>query len=221
MSGRYDLRAPPEAVEALRTGGFDVVSLANNHTMDTGRNGMVDTIAVLTEAGIAPVPPAHRHARPDLGVAFVALDDSTGALEPAVASEVVARAAQSAGLVVASVHWGGEYQTAPSERQQSVARALADAGADVVVGHGPHVLQRVEWYGETLVAYSLGNFLFDQPYPKDLRWGAILCVRARAGRAVSVVALPTVVWRGRVHLAGRDDHQAILRRLGLPAPVES
>jgi poly-gamma-glutamate synthesis protein (capsule biosynthesis protein) len=221
VSGGYDLRAPPEAVAALSTSGFDVVSLANNHTMDAGQAGLAETIAILNGSGIAHVLPARYDRSADLRVAFVALDDSTGRLDPSAASEVVARAARSAEVVVASVHWGGEYQAAPSGRQRSVARVLANAGADLVIGHGPHVLQPVEWHGETLVAYSLGNFLFDQPYPEDLRWGAILRVRARAGRAVSAAVLPTVAWHGRVRLATAGEQEAILRRLRLPMPVDN
>jgi len=101
-----------------------------------------------------------------------------------------------------------------STRESSI-EALAEVGADVIVGHGPHVLQRVEWVGETLVAYSLGNFLFDQLYPADCRWGAILRVTLRGERIVAVAAAPTVVERGRVRPASPEVAAAILDRLNL------
>jgi poly-gamma-glutamate capsule biosynthesis protein CapA/YwtB (metallophosphatase superfamily) len=80
------------------------------------------------------------------------------------------------------------------------------------------VLQRAEWLGETLVAYSLGNFLFDQPYPADCRWGAVLRAVFQGDRIVAVEALPTVVEQGRVLPAGLEDAAAILARLALDLP---
>jgi poly-gamma-glutamate synthesis protein (capsule biosynthesis protein) len=217
MVGRYDLRAPPDAVAALRAAGFDVVSLANNHALDAGAVGLSQAMATLEQAGIigvvdtGPVCPSTH-----LPVyCFLALDDSVEPLDVYAAAEAVTAAADEGGLVIVSVHWGGEYQASPSPRQRTVARALADAGADLVIGHGPHVLQRVEWLGETLVAYSLGNFLFDQPYPADCRWGAVLRVVVRDDRIVAVDALPTVAQRGRVKRAASEDAAAILARLAL------
>jgi len=210
----YDLRAPPGAVAALQAAGFDVVSLANNHALDAGETGRQDTTDTLTAAGIAPLtgqPAGHQLA----GCRFLALDDSVAPLDLEAAVEAVAAAAEQANLVVVSVHWGGEYQAAPSQRQRAIARALAEAGADVVVGHGPHVLQRVEWMDETLVAYSLGNFLFDQPYPADCRQGAVLLVTLRGGRVVTAEAIPTVVEQGRVKAAGPKERNSIFARLNL------
>jgi poly-gamma-glutamate capsule biosynthesis protein CapA/YwtB (metallophosphatase superfamily) len=145
----------------------------------------------------------------------LALDDSLHPLDLLAAASAVNAAAQRADVVVVSIHWGGEYQAAPSRRQREVAQVLAGAGARVIVGHGPHVLQRVEWEGETLVAYSLGNFLFDQPYPADCRWGAILRVRLTGADILAVEAFPTVTERGRVQPADPETSDAILARLGL------
>lgn len=222
ISAGYDLRAPPEAVAALRSAGLDVVSLANNHALDAGEAGRAETIATLRTAGIigltdrqtgelvsrqAPYPTLHYH--------LLAFDDSTVPLDVDAAGQTVLAAAQQADLVIVSVHWGGEYQAAPSPRQKLVAQALAHAGADLVIGHGPHVLQPVEWVGRTLVAYSLGNFLFDQPYPADCRRGVILRVTrtAQDGGPMSFELLPTVVEQGRVRIASPDEASIILARL--------
>jgi len=236
--GAYDLRAPPEAVVALEDAGFDVVSLANNHVLDAGETGARETVNTLRAVGIVPLvsqgvgtlvnretgaspgwSPAHQSSNyqsTNLPIYQVlAFDDSVTPLDVGAAVEAVAAAAEQADLVLVSIHWGGEYQAAPCSRQQAIARALAGAGARLIVGHGPHVLQRVEWVGETLVAYSLGNFLFDQPYPADCRWGAILRVTLRGDRIVAVEAVPTVVERGRVVPAGPDAAAAILARLNL------
>ena len=229
--GRYDLRAPPEAVAALRSAGFDVVSLANNHALDAGQAGLQETISTLSAASITPLvdweigrlgnwetgklgnwSPMYQSTNVPIyrGLAF---DDSTTPLDLEATTEVVAAAAEQADLVIVSIHWGGEYQAAPSPRQKHIAAVLADAGAAIIAGHGPHVLQRVEWVGETLVAYSLGNFLFDQPYPADCRQGAILRVTLRGDNIIAIEAIPTVIERGRVRPAGPEDTAAILARL--------
>jgi poly-gamma-glutamate capsule biosynthesis protein CapA/YwtB (metallophosphatase superfamily) len=231
--GVCDLRAPPEAVVALDDAGFDVVSLANNHAFDAGETGARETVNILRAVGIVPLvsqevgtlvnweagtspgwSPVYQSANLPI-YHLLAFDDSVTPLDVEAAVEAVAAAAKQADLVLVSVHWGGEYQAAPSSRQRAIAGALAGAGAGLIVGHGPHVLQRVEWVGGALVAYSLGNFLFDQPYPADCRWGAILRVTLRDGCVVAVGAVPTVVERGRVVPAGPDATAAILARLNL------
>lgn len=224
--GLYDLRAPPEAVAALRAAGFDVVSLANNHALDAGRAGLRETVETLRAAGVSALVDWETGALVDWAPSptyrFLAFDDSVTPLDVEAAAEAVAVAAKRSSLVVVSIHWGGEYHAAPGPRQRAVARALANAGAGLIVGHGPHVLQRVEWVEETLVAYSLGNFLFDQPYPADCRWGAILRVTLQGDRIVAVEPVPTIVDHGRVRPAGTEDATAIIARLALgPAPVSS
>ena len=110
-----------------------------------------------------------------------------------------------------------EFHAAPGARQREIAVRLAEAGAGVIVGHGPHVLQPVEWVGDTVVAYSLGNFLFDEPYPLDARQGAILRVTVERGVVASVEAIPTVSERGHVRLADPDNAADVCRRLGVEA----
>jgi poly-gamma-glutamate synthesis protein (capsule biosynthesis protein) len=213
IEGGDDLRAPPEAIAALRAAGLDAVSLANNHALDAGETGLRETVVALHVAGIASLANYQSARLP--ACHLLAFDDSVAPLDVEAASDAVSAAAREAAVVVVSIHWGGEYQAAPGPRQEALARALAEAGADIIVGHGPHVLQRVEWVGETLVAYSLGNFLFDQPYPTDCHQGAILRVTLRGERIVAVEALPTAVERGRVVPAGPQDAAAIRRRLGI------
>jgi poly-gamma-glutamate synthesis protein (capsule biosynthesis protein) len=218
----YDLRATPASVAALRAAGFDAVSLANNHALDAGEAGLAETAATLNAAEIVGVTnqqagrlASRQPPYPSLRYHLLAFDDSTIPLDVEAASQMVSAAAKQSDLVIVSVHWGGEYQAAPSPRQQSIAQALAHAGADLVIGHGPHVLQPVEWVGETLVAYSLGNLLFDQLYPADCRWGVILRITccARNGRIIAFESLPTVTERGRVRPANSGEATAILARL--------
>ncbi len=211
--GAYDLRAPAEAVAALCAVGFDVVSLANNHALDAGEAGLAQTIAMLDRAGIVGLGAYQALEFP--GGWLLALDDSVAPLDLPVAVQQVERAAEEGGAVLVSIHWGGEYQAAPGPRQRMLARTLVAAGADVIVGHGPHVLQPVEWVDGALVAYSLGNFLFDQLYPVDCRWGVVLRLTLRGEHVAAVAAAPTVTERGRVRLATPVERAAILKRLNL------
>ncbi len=166
-------------------GDFTVLGLANNHALDLGDDGQRQSPAILASEGIVPIG-ASRLEAPSLRVEthvargwriafiavttllnvpdppggpqvpFVAQDDAIDVLVPLVAS-----AREGHDLVVVFVHWGDEYFAAPSPAQQRVAHALVDGGADMVIGHHPHVLQGIERHGSGLVAYSLGNFLFE------------------------------------------------------------
>jgi len=225
ISTGYDLRAQPGAVEALAEAEFDVVSIANNHAWDAGEEGLRQTARTVCQIGILPVGDSRdmtvvRDVDECQGVAVegvrvLALDDSSQALDLDAAKRIVATAAESPEPLIVSVHWGGEYQAEPGPRQEEVAATLAASGAALIVGHGPHVPQPVEWVGDTLVAYSLGNFLFDQPYPLDCCWGTMLRVVFRGKRVIYVEAIPTATARGHVVLADGDRREAILDRLSL------
>lgn len=182
------LRSGPEPLEVLRDAGFTTLTLANNHTMDYGIPGLADTIEALDAVGIE-----HVGAGTDIGAASEILYQDFGDLTVATLSFTdtyvegfVARAFQGgvldaetrtfvpliqqaraqADLVIAQFHWGEEYDFAPDRRQRDIAIEAAAAGADLVVGHHPHVLMPVETIGSTVVFYSLGNFVFDQGWSR-------------------------------------------------------
>jgi len=186
----YTFRAPLAAVAALEHAGFDLVSLANNHAMDYGPLALLDTHEELARAGIASVGAGPDIAsamaaevieRDGLRIAFVGLLDAPAegpgfsrwsweatADTPGVAwadtetvTAAVEAAARDADVVVAMLHFGAEYATEPTASQRALAEAAIDAGAALVIGSHPHVLQAVEEYSGGLIAYSLGNFVFD------------------------------------------------------------
>ncbi len=185
----YTFQAPPLAARGIAEAGFDAVSLANNHALDYGIDALADTIALLGAEGVAAVgagndlaealTPAmlvHEGVRVAvLGFADVPSEagydmraweagpSSPGIAwaDPSTVTAAVAEAASATDIVVVMLHFGAEYATEPNEAQRLVARAAIDAGARLVVGHHPHVLQEVEEYGGGLIAYSMGNFVFD------------------------------------------------------------
>lgn len=194
-SHAFVFNAPPEVISALEHAGIHLVSAANNHALDQGRKGFEETLAELDAAGMpylgagpAPHPEGPLYLeRNGLRLAFLGYTyglnqpgndcppRSPGAAVCLQAAELdrtkalvaVRAAAEKSDAVVVSLHWGIEYEQAPREADVEFAHRLADAGALLVLGHHPHVLQPLELYrradGRTaLIAYSLGNFVSNQ-----------------------------------------------------------
>ncbi|CAM4015741.1 CapA family protein [Deinococcus marmoris] len=205
-----DLRGPPAGVAALSV--FTHLGLENNHTLDGGVEGQTQTRQVLRSSGVTPVTRGLSITRVrGVPVAWVAFFDDGHTPPPLAAVREGARQTQ---VVVVGVHWGTEYGPVTA-RQRQLARTLAAAGADLIVGSGPHVLQGHERIGTALALYSLGNLLLDQPYP-DARVGAVVRV-TRETTGWSACAVPTRYRAGRVSPANRQERPRILARLGLDA----
>jgi poly-gamma-glutamate synthesis protein (capsule biosynthesis protein) len=182
------LGGPPDGAAQLARAGLDMVSLANNHSLDYGAEGLRETADHLWEAGIDVFGVAGEGATGDplirevggLRLAFLAVNaigdphpelacppDGECLTRPAVwdakaTAEAITRARSTADAVIVAIHWGYEYQLLADPGQERIAQAMLDAGADLVVGHHPHVAQRISIQNDRAIAYSLGNFLFDQ-----------------------------------------------------------
>ncbi|MGH3682353.1 MAG: CapA family protein, partial [Natronosporangium sp.] len=176
-SGCHAFRAPPQYAAHLREAGFDLLNLANNHGNDYGPEGRANTQAALSDHGLAYTGDRDQITVLDVAgtsvavVGFSAYAWTNDLNDLSQAAGVVSRAAEQADLVVVQVHMGAEGadQTRVSPGPESFfgedrgdpmafGRAVIDAGADLVVGHGPHVLRGLEFYEGRLIAYSLGNF---------------------------------------------------------------
>lgn len=183
---KYTFRAKPERVEVLQTLGTDIVLLANNHVFDYGADAFADTLSVLEEAGI-PYVGAGRNleeaCKPycfewdGIKIAYVAATraekykltpeataDTPGVLrcyDPERFLQVIEEAASQADYVVASVHFGTEYEAMADDAQRELAYAMIDAGADAVIGSHAHVIQGMEFYQGKPIIYNLGNFWFN------------------------------------------------------------
>ncbi len=186
---KYIFRSPPTKVaKALKRAGFDVVSLANNHSLDYGAVGLGDTIDALAAEGIRHVG-AGLNSRDARAPTFVVVGDRTIAFlaysltfpenfwarrhqpgtafghEKHIVADVAA-AREVADIVLVSFHWGQEGITKLREYQTRLGHAAIDAGAQVVLGHHPHILQGVERYKQGAILYSLGNFTFGSYSPR-------------------------------------------------------
>lgn len=192
----YSFRADPTVVGGLLLSGFDVFSLANNHIWDYGAAALTDTVSRLTKAGIKTIgagtdeqqanEPAFFEIK-GMKIAFLgyttllpatleAQGSHPGTSHPTIAAitQSIKNLRPRADVVIVSLHWGQEYAPIPTPDQENFARALVDAGADLVVGHHSHVAQKVERYKNSWIAYSLGNFIFDQSFSKETTEGLLL-----------------------------------------------
>lgn len=190
-------RADPESAVALRDAGFDVLSLANNHTPNFGEIGLQDTMSYLDDAGIVHVGAgtdiqAHQPKFVTVNgirFAFLAYNDNdvvpasyeagetrlgTAFMDIARMQRAVLEAKHFADIVIVSMHSGTEYELFPNDSQTAFARAAVDAGAEIVIGHHPHVVQTKEEYKGKYIFYSLGNFVFDQMWSQETRDGLAL-----------------------------------------------
>lgn len=180
----YVFKANMNFGEGLRRAGFNVLSLANNHSMAGGRNSVPITAGILDREGITfagmgeDIDKAREAKIVRIGktrIAFIAsvlieCSDfyAAGKNQPGIyvgdensIIDVVKNARQISDIVVVSLHWGVERKFAPTQEQRTFARKLIEAGADLILGHHPHVIQGIERYNGKIIAYSLGNFVFD------------------------------------------------------------
>jgi poly-gamma-glutamate synthesis protein (capsule biosynthesis protein) len=199
MDKSYLIRAHPRWGQTLVAAGLDLVTLGNNHALDFGLAGLDETLHSLEAVGISTIGAgpsqeiAHSPELFDLNGVRVAVlgyaaarwngsvdvpsTDRLAWAHPAAVQADVRAVRAGADLVVVLLHAGTEYATAPSSDQVAVAHAAVDAGADLVVGHHPHVTQTVEQYRDGLIVYSLGDALFDIPRPAAMR-GDLLRIHA-------------------------------------------
>lgn len=204
----YSFRADPRAVAGLRAAGLDVLSLANNHIWDWGREAVMDTLDRLAAVDMAALgvgqnrkeanhgkvfdikgtkvgflaytdlyPESLAASENDLGISFWSRDQ--------VLSDLKRLRAESDVLVV-SWHSGTEYEKNPTVEQKEKYQWLITSGADLVVGHHPHVVQPVVEFGGGWIAYSLGNFVFDQNFSRETMTGLALEVSVRNGKITKV-----------------------------------
>lgn len=193
-----NLCSSPKQISVLSTGGVDLVSLANNHRDDCSSDGAATTKSFLEGENISSAvmgaTPVYLDAPGDR-VAVIAAEDVTGTLDLPALLTLINTARQQAEVVVIAMHWGNEYQNGADERQQSLAQQLADAGADVIWGHHPHVLQKMEWLEsadgrQVLVVYSLGNLLADQWMLESAQQSALVRVSFKASKINGIEIIP-------------------------------
>ena len=190
---QYIFRGEPEWLEALKRHGITHLNLANNHSIDQGREGLIDTYQNILAAGMTPLGAGENMQQAAAPVLLASAPRKVWlvpslrlALEnyaylpdkPCVSQEPMdsllqrvfrLRQADSTAVIIVSLHWGGEHTLEPVPRQRHDAHMLIRAGADVLICHHTHTLQTVEDYHGHMIYYSIGNFIFDPTKPMNAR----------------------------------------------------
>ena len=190
---RFIFRAEPEWLPTLRKHGITHLNLANNHSIDQGREGLTDTQLNIVKAGMTSVGAGNNMSEAAQPVLLASQPRNVWLLaslrlalenyaylpdKPCVSQEPMdslltrianLRQQDSTAVIIVSLHWGGEHTLQPVPRQRLDAHRLIDTGADILVCHHTHTLQTVEDYHGHTIYYSLGNFIFDQPRPLNAR----------------------------------------------------
>jgi poly-gamma-glutamate synthesis protein (capsule biosynthesis protein) len=233
---------PPSGADALGRGRIDVVSLANNHAWDFGKPAFLETLAHLERVGVGYVGAGRTRdrayepviiERSGFRLAFLAVTDiwNQGSLAAHEASAHVAqaeretlveavrslRASNRADAIVVSYHGGEEYFDTPLQGQRDILRAAIAAGADVVLGHHPHVVQGIEWRGGRPIFYSLGNYLMRMTSSEPMTGlGFLARLRFRRGAEPRAEVCPyRIVGIDAVPVIAMDDaavHERVFRR---------
>lgn len=202
LTGSFSFKANPKSVSALSLAGFDVLSLANNHILNQGSKGLLDTYKVLSEAGIKYVGTNEHNLviKESQGIKFAFLaytynQDSKSIAninDDSVKADIAAAKSQ-ADVVIVMMHAGTEYTRKPNESQINFAHLAIDSGADLVVGHHPHWPQTTETYQGKTIVYSLGNLVFDQMWSKETKQGLVAKVYFDDKEQVNIEYIPIII----------------------------
>ena len=225
---KFTFKVPPEYADGLLHTGFDILSLANNHILDYGRKGLLSTFHTLDSLGIAYVGAGRNRKeaeqekileRDGWRVGFLAYSltypeefwattNRCGTAYPEIKElkKSISSLRKKVNIVVVSFHWGSELMTHPKPYQKFYAHCAIDWGADLVLGHHPHVLQGLEMYHSKLIVYSLGNFVFGS-YSSKVRESIILKVCFdKNGSLTTAKVIPICVFNSKVQFQPRLLH---------------
>lgn len=173
VTKKYNFKSSPDMAEVLKSGSVEAVNISNNHIMDYGPNGFKDTINTLKKNNIGYFGEGSKFITEIKGIKFGFLGyqvfQTSKAFRNKLKGDISDLKAQNC-IVIINFHWGIEREYYPNSMQKEIAHFAVDNGADLIIGHHPHVVQGVEKYKDKLIAYSLGNFSFggnSNPEDKD------------------------------------------------------
>lgn len=219
--GEVDFMFDPKILEILEQVGFDALSQANNHTYDQGKAEAQSSRLAIAEAGISvfgdqvlddaeyAMTVVERRGRK---IALLAFNTTDNPLDKQAAEQAVKSALEQVDHTVVYMHWGNEYQAKPHVSQVDLAHWLIDLGVDAVIGSHPHWMQSVEVYKERPIAYSLGNFIFDQDWSKETNLGLVVGL-VLAGEAWEMHLFPIQIDKSQPRLLTGDDRRLRLEYL--------
>lgn len=183
--------ADPRMVQGLTASNVNIVNLANNHTKNYGPDGLNQTKDYLKNAGIDFTDDDNLVIKGFNGIKFGFLGFDFVDNKPRDSDyNLIANSKKEVDVLIVMVHWGTEYSPNPTDKQKSIADNLVNAGVDIVVGTHPHMIQEIDYISGKPVFYSLGNFIFDQPWSEETKKGLVVRLTYRGVLLSKVEKLP-------------------------------
>lgn len=220
---------------ALRKAGYNILNLANNHAMDYGADGLMNTINVLMESSIKPLGggmdnnSSHNpvfitkngikvgflgySTFPPEGYVYLEDKPDIARFSNSLTSVDIKKTRSQCDFLIVTFHWGKEFSYFPSDLQREMAHLAIDSGCDMVVGHHPHVLQGIEKYKGKSIFYSLGNFVFDKQIPPGTDESIILNIRVDKKGVVDSEIIPVRIRNCQPMPLHGEDAEYILDRI--------
>ncbi len=203
--GNYTFTFPTNTAKLLAKNNIKLVSLGNNHIYNFGEAGVASTKKFLTEAGVDYFGlPANRESLVNQveirgnKISFVNYNEF-GAISMNDVIQKIEEEKQKDRIVIVYTHWGDEY-VAPPQRVKNIAKKFVESGADFIIGSHPHVILENEKIDEVPVYYSLGNFIFDQYFNKEVSTGLVLELNIKDGEIKTIEHKVSIFRDGRTCL---------------------
>lgn len=204
---------PPETIDALKYLGVDAVSLANNHTQNAGNNGLIHTREILEKSDILPVGDPSDNFEENIlrkdNLSIIALNSLSG--EENIV-EMIKSESDQGRFVIVFPHWGAEYADVHVNSQENSALNWIEAGADVIIGSHPHVIEDFTVEEGVPILYSLGNFVFDQTFSRETQEGLIVGMKME-GSKISLSFFPVSIEGQSPKLLRGERRREILEKL--------
>lgn len=216
----FNFSVDPVHLAALRESGVTHTNLANNHSFDYGHEGYKNTVNVLSDTGLVPL------GKPlTLATSSITFIEENGEIIALIGIDLVERtyseeelaplfryAQEQSDREIIIVHWGTEYSNKHSAQQEKYARMFVKLGADLVVGHHPHVVQDIAKIGDVLVFYSLGNLIFDQYFSTEVQEGLLISVDLRSNE-VALLPVTSIGSRNQPRMMPQQEKKVFLTDL--------
>jgi len=218
----------PDYLDALHEAGFTHVTLANNHSFDYGSDGYTNAVTMLSQHGITTF--GNGRELDSSSVTYIDTDGGRVALIGINASQsfpdfyalerTFAVASRQSDYQIAVIHWGTEYETVHTKTQELIAKSLVADGADLIIGHHPHVTEDVGLVDGVVVFYSIGNFIFDQYFSTEVEHGLVLSLDMRNAPAVRLLPVTSEEYHSQPTLMDREAEKAFLQNLAIRSAPE-
>lgn len=240
-TGSLIFNSPPKNIAGLKKYNFKILNLANNHFLDQGEAGLKYTLSFLADNGLSsigaglnletawkPVVITINNIKiAFIGASYASINDGGVKSNNYLAriedlnqlKQSLNNAKQQADIIIVSMHAGIEYTRQPNQKQIDFAHSAIDNGADIVIGHHPHWIQKIELYNKKYIFYSLGNFIFDQMWSQETKEGLALLLQINKSKDSasldSIELIPVIIENySTPRRATNDEITKILKKIG-------